>query len=264
MTFIIYKIIEYAEGTQAMSVIRGILVVLLITQLSDWLGLTTVNYVLKNIMTVGFIAIIVMFQPELRRALYKLGGTKFRKTFFGFLFKDETNEELDRAIDEIVSAAANCAATKTGMLVVIERETKLDDIVETGIALDSYVSRALLLNIFTPNTPLHDGAVVISSYNYRIRAASCLLPLSRNNNLNTEIGTRHRSAIGMSEVADCVCVVVSEETGTISYATEGKITRYLTAGDLKKVLSRLLSVGDEAASEEKEKVSEAVDEEKAQ
>lgn len=238
--FLIYKIMDWIKDTQAQQVAKGVLIVLLLTQLSDWLGLITINYIFKSIITVGFIALIVMFQPELRRALQKLGSTKFNKMLSG-LVKNEKEMDVQTAIHEIVESMKEMSAAKTGALIILERNTKLNDIIETGIRLDSLVSKSLLLNIFYPNTPLHDGAVIISRDDLRIKGAGCLLPLTQNRNLNKEIGTRHRSAIGMSENTDCVSLVVSEETGVISYAINGKLSRFIDLITLKNLLIETLS-----------------------
>lgn len=237
--FLIYKIMYWIKDTQAQQVVKGILIVLFLTQLSDWLGLITINYIFKSIITVGFIALIIMFQPELRRALQKLGSTRFNKMISG-LVKPEKEIDAQTAIHEITESIKELSETKTGALIILERNTKLNDIIETGVSLDSLISKSLLLNIFYPNTPLHDGAVIISREDLRIKGAGCLLPLTQNRNLNKDIGTRHRSAIGMSENSDCVSLVVSEETGVISYALNGKLSRFIDVITLKNLLVETL------------------------
>ncbi len=237
--FLIYKIMYWIKDTQAQQVVKGILIVLFLTQLSDWLGLITINYIFKSIITVGFIALIIMFQPELRRALQKLGSTRFNKMISG-LVKPEKEIDAQTAIHEITESIKELSETKTGALIILERNTKLNDIIETGVSIDSFISKSLLLNIFYPNTPLHDGAVIISRDDFRIKAAGCLLPLTQNRNLNKDIGTRHRSAIGMSENSDCVSLVVSEETGVISYAINGKLSRFIDVITLKNLLIETL------------------------
>lgn len=239
-TVIIYLILDWLKGSQAMQVLKGVIIILAATQLSDWIGLTTIYYILKNVTTVGIIALVIMFQPELRRTLEKLGNTKL-KDFISSLSKDDDVIDKDYVIEQVVSAVSEMSKTKTGALIVFERETILKDIIDTGTCLDSVTTKQLLINIFTPNTPLHDGAVIIGKNDLRIKAAGCLLPLTQNRNLNQEIGTRHRSAIGISEISDAIVVIVSEETGIISYALNGKLSRFLDAKMLTSVLSESLS-----------------------
>ncbi len=239
-TVIIYLILDWLKGSQAMQVLKGVIIILAATQLSDWIGLTTIYYILKNVTTVGIIALVIMFQPELRRTLEKLGNTKL-KDFISSLSKDDDVIDKDYVIEQVVSAVSEMSKTKTGALIVFERENILKDIIDTGTCLDSVTTKQLLINIFTPNTPLHDGAVIIGKNDLRIKAAGCLLPLTQNRNLNQEIGTRHRSAIGISEISDAIVVIVSEETGVISYALNGKLSRFLDAKMLTSVLSESLS-----------------------
>jgi diadenylate cyclase len=183
-------------------------------------------------MTVGFIALIIVFQPELRRALEHIGRTSFFKTKWM-----ENVTETKKTIDEIVEAMKEMSDQKTGALVVLEKDTGLEDIISTGTQLDAAISSELLLNIFTPNTPLHDGAVVIRISENRLKAASCLLPLTENKNVSKTLGTRHRAAMGMSENSDAIILIVSEESGVISYANTGKLYRYLDANSLKEFLN---------------------------
>lgn len=240
---LIYYILKWIRGTQAQQVAKGIVIVLLITQLSDWMGLVTIHYIFKSMITVGLIALVVMFQPELRRALEKLGSTKLNSVFPALSRIDKEIDIYD-VIDEIVDSVKDLSAAKTGALIVFERNIQLNYIVETGVALDAYVNKPLLKNIFYPNTPLHDGAVIIGRDNLRIKAAGCLLPLTQNRNLNKEIGTRHRSAIGISENSDCLSVVVSEETGVISYAIGGKLSRFIDLKTLSNILNETLVQDD--------------------
>ncbi|MFA0815667.1 MAG: diadenylate cyclase CdaA [Anaerofustis sp.] len=236
---LIYYVLKWIKGTQAQQVAKGIVIVLLITQLSDWLGLVTIHYIFKSMITVGLIALVVMFQPELRRALEKLGSTKLNSVFPA-LTRTEKEIDIYDVIEEIIDSVKELSASKTGALIVFERNIKLNYIAETGIVLDALVNKSLLKNIFYPNTPLHDGAVIIGRDNLRIKAAGCLLPLTQNRNLNKEIGTRHRSAIGMSENSDCLSVVVSEETGVISYAINGKLSRFIDLKTLRSILNETL------------------------
>lgn len=237
---LIYIILDKVRDTQAMQVFKGVLIVVAATQISGWIGLTTINYILKNLLTVGFIAIIIMFQPELRRALEKLGSTKL-KDFISSMNKGTEGVDRSKVIEQVVVAASEMSKTKTGALIVFEREESLKDIIDTGTMIDSVATKQLLINIFTPNTPLHDGAVIIGNEDFRVKAAGCLLPLTQNRSLSQEIGTRHRSAIGISEIKDAIVVIVSEETGVISYALRGKLSRFLDAKSLTAVLTEELS-----------------------
>jgi diadenylate cyclase len=234
VAIVIYKLAILIRDTRAMQLVKGILVLIVATQLSTWFGLDTLNYILKNAMTVGVISIVVVFQPELRRALEQLG----RGTFFeDMLATDQMEAEIKmkNCINELCITANELSKKCIGALIIIERQTKIGDVVRSGVELDGLVSSAILQNIFIPNTPLHDGAVVIREN--RIVASACLLPLTENTNLSRQLGTRHRAAIGISENSDCIALVVSEETGTISVAVNGKLTRDLTRDSLNKFLT---------------------------
>lgn len=246
LAFVIYKGIKLVRETRAVQLIKGLVILIVATQLSSWLQLNSLNYILVNAMQVGFIALLVVFQPELRRALEKVG-----RSSLGGIF---ANSEYDvgQMVDAVCEAVAELSAEKTGALMVFERQTKLGEIVGTGTQLNSDVSAQLLCNLFVPNTPLHDGAVVIRDS--KILAAACFLPLTQNNNLSKELGTRHRAAIGVSEIADCVVVVVSEETGKISLATNGSMTRNLTPETLGKALTKMLGETQSIAPDAKEKI----------
>jgi len=231
VAFVVYKIIGWISDTQAEQVAKGVVILLLSTQLSEWFGLHTVNFLLRNLMTVGFIALIIVFQPELRRALEHIGRTSFFKTKWM-----ENVTETKKTIDEIVEALKMMSDEKTGALIVLEKDTGLEDIISTGTKLDAAISSEILMNIFTPNTPLHDGAVVIRIAENKLKAASCLLPLTENKNVSKTLKTRHRAAMGMSENSDAIILIVSEESGVISYANTGKLYRYLDANSLKEFL----------------------------
>jgi diadenylate cyclase len=240
VAFVVYKIIGWITDTQAEQVAKGVVILLLSTQLSEWFGLHTVNFLLRNLMTVGFIALIIVFQPELRRALEHIGRTSFFKTKWM-----ENVTETKRTIEEIVEAVKQMSDSRTGALIVLEKDTGLEDIISTGTRLDSVVSSELLLNIFTPNTPLHDGAVVVGVRDNKLKAASCLLPLTENKNVSKTLGTRHRAAMGMSENSDAIILIVSEESGVISYANTGKLFRYLDANSLREFLTEEFIIKDE-------------------
>ena len=237
VAYAIYKLIKLVRETRAAQLIKGIILLLVAMQLSSLFNLYMVNYVLKNAMQVGVIAIFVVFQPELRRALEKMGRSKFSKVLS---FDDDDIEEKNSpTVDQLCQAVKNLSDNRIGALMILERTTKIGDIIRTGVTLNSEVSAELLINIFVPNTPLHDGAVVIRDN--KITAAACFLPLTQNSELNIELGTRHRAAIGITETSDCVALVVSEETGKISLALEGTLTRNLTVESLERALSKIMS-----------------------
>ncbi len=231
--FILLKVYSILKNTRAIQLIKGIIVLLIANKLSEWFSLNILHMLLNTVLQYGILLVIVVFQPELRRALEQVGNTNFRK----WLDFDEEDEDVT-CITEVVKAAKDMSATKTGMLVVFERESSLGEIAHTGVELDSVVSSELLINIFVKDTPLHDGAVIIK--NNKIEAASCILPLTDKESLDRVFGTRHRAAIGVSESTDCVVVVVSEETGFISLACEGKISRNLTPEQLESELHNKL------------------------
>jgi len=231
---LIYKLFQWIRGTRAVQLLKGLVVLLVATTISDWLGLYTINWILKNIRTMVVVAIPVVFQPELRRALERLGRGKFFARPLIFLGEEDTV----RIIDEIIRAVFIMSKNRTGALIVLERETGINDYIETGIKLDSVISGEFLINIFVSNSPLHDGAAIIRGD--RVAAAGCFLPLSENPNLSKELGTRHRAAIGITEISDSAAIVVSEETGTVSLAYEGKITRNLDEKALREVLTDML------------------------
>lgn len=246
LAFVIYKGIKLVRETRAVQLIKGLVILVVATQLSSWLQLNALNYILVNAMQVGLIALLVVFQPELRRALEKVGRSSIGRIF-------ATSEyDVGQLVDAVCEAVAQLSAEKTGALMVFERKTKLGEIINTGTQLNSDVSAQLLCNLFVPNTPLHDGAVIIRDS--KIVAAACFLPLTQNNNLSKELGTRHRAAIGVSEIADCVVVVVSEETGKISLATNGSMTRNLTPETLGKALTKMLGETQSIAPDAKEKI----------
>ncbi|MBR4172797.1 MAG: diadenylate cyclase CdaA [Clostridia bacterium] len=233
---IIYHMLKLIKETRAMQLVKGVLILFAALQVSSWLHLNTLNYLLKSAMQVGMFAIVVIFQPELRSLLEKMGRSKVGRLINIATGPSDTQEY---AIGEIVKAADHLSRGKTGALIVMERETKLGDVIGTGTPLDAEVSSALLENIFVPNTPLHDGAVIIRGD--RIHTAGCLLPLTSNENLSRELGTRHRAALGISEASDALVVVVSEETGKISIAVNGRLTRNLTRETLFAALKKAFS-----------------------
>ncbi len=236
VSFVIYKGIMLVKGTRAVQLIKGLLVLVIAFFVSDLLKLTTVNWFLQQIQLLIVVALPIVFQPELRRILEQLGrGKLFSRsvTFLGV-------EDRSRLINELIRAIQALSKSRYGALVVIENETGLSDYVETGIKMDSLISAELLVNTFVPNTPLHDGAVIIRDD--RIIAAGCFLPLTDSPYLSKQLGTRHRAALGITENSDSVVVVVSEETGTVSVAHEGELTRYLDEKNLKEMLEDLLFI----------------------
>ena len=236
VSWVIYKLIILVRETRAWQLIKGILLLLIATEMSKILGLKTISYALQNLLSVLAIGAIVLFQPELRRALEKIGRSRF-KDIFNF---DEANSkvQITAVIEEIVKACMELSSKYTGALIVIERDTKIGEIINTGTELNSNVSSELIINIFVPDTPLHDGALIIRDN--KIKAAACFLPLTDNPNLSKELGTRHRAALGITEVSDCIAVVVSEESGKISFALNGGLTRNLTSDTLRKALNKNL------------------------
>lgn len=233
---IFYYLINLIRETRAMQLVKGIIFLFAVFFLSQRLNLNALNYILGGAMQIGAFAIIVLFQPELRSLLERMGRFKVGR-IIDFAV-DNSEEELARTIESISLAAENMSLTKTGALIVIERSTRLGEFINTGTMLEANVTSGLLENIFVPNTPLHDGAVIIRGS--KIITAGCLLPLTANNNLSRDLGTRHRAAIGLSEVTDAVIVVVSEETGKISIALNGSLTRNLNRESLAKALKKLI------------------------
>ena len=229
--FLVATIIKFAKNSRAWQLLKGITFLVIANALSYVLQLRILNFLLNIVMTWGVFALIVIFQPELRRALEQLGTNKFTK-FFGIDKDIQTKTKED--IYKIVIATKELAKTKTGALIVIERDIKINDIISTGIEINSEISPQLLVNIFVPNTPLHDGAVVIT--NNKIVAAACMLPLAGDADIAKELGTRHRAAIGISKESDAIAVVVSEETGKVSIAKDGTLIADVNDETLKKIL----------------------------
>ena len=216
--FLGYKLLQIVRDTRAWQLLKGIVFLIIATALSGLLQLNILNFILSSCMTYGALLLIVVFQPELRRALEQLGTSKLTR-FFG-IDKDIATKTREN-IYKIVIAVTELAKTKTGALIVIERDIQLKDIISSGIYMNGDISPQLLVNIFTPNTPLHDGAVIISEN--KIAAAACMLPLASDKDIAKELGTRHRAAIGISKESDAIAIVVSEETGKISIAKDGTL-----------------------------------------
>lgn len=231
VVFLIYKFIKSSKKTRVWQLLKGITLYIIITALSSVLHLQILNFILTSFLSYGVIALIVIFQPELRRALEQLGTNKLTK-FFGMEKDLETKAKED--VYKILIAVNELAKTKTGALIVIERDIKLQDIIDTGIIINSDVSPQLLANIFVPNTPLHDGAVIISEN--RIMAAACILPLASDNDISKALGTRHRAALGMAKETDSIVIIVSEESGKVSVAKDGKLIIDIDEDNLRQLL----------------------------
>ena len=236
VSYVVFKVIQLVRETRAIQLVKGLLFILVFSKLSQMMGLKTIAFLLQGALQIFGFGLIVLFQPELRRALEKLGSSGFKD----FMIRKDSEERLRiiATIESIVQACAAFSKDYIGALIIIERETKIGDIINTGTQINALVSSDLLGNIFTPKTPLHDGAVIIS--NNTIKAAACYLPLTQNAGLSRELGTRHRAALGITEVSDAIAVVVSEESGKISYAHNGGLTRSLTPDMLRKALSKFL------------------------
>ncbi|GAB6178841.1 diadenylate cyclase CdaA [Desulfotomaculum defluvii] len=234
VTYVIYRFMRIIQGTRAVQLIKGLVVLLVGTTVTSWFHLYTLNWLLQQVMTGLVVALPIVFQPELRRALESLGRGKF------FARSMSTLKEADRSrmINEVVRAITVLTKNKMGALIIIERVTGLEEYIDTGVKVDGIVSGEFLVNIFIPNTPLHDGAVVIRGD--RVAAAACFLPLSENPDISKELGTRHRAGIGITEVSDALAVIVSEETGAISLALDGVLDRMLDESTLKQKLSEAL------------------------
>lgn len=241
MSFIIYNFIKLIRETRASQLVKGILILLVAYFFAYQLNLRMVMNMLNNFFQFGIIALLVVFQPELRRALEQLGRSKFSRYWLSGNAGGKgivTFESQEACINSVVDASMDFQKTKTGALIVFERETKLGDVINTGTIVDATPSVPILGNIFFNKAPLHDGAVIIR--NGSVYAAGCILPLTKNENISLDLGTRHRAALGISENSDAVCVVVSEETGTISIALDGVITRNYSKDRLKSKLYSLI------------------------
>ncbi len=230
VSVLLYMLLRVTKRTKAQQVIKGLGILLIMAVISSWLNLSVINWIFSTILQWMLLIIVIIFQPELRQLLEQLGrGGRIKKEN-----KDQTNEDADRVVQEIIKTAQNLSRRKVGALIVLHQNSSLTDIIETGTKIDSDISSMLLENIFEPNTPLHDGAVIIS--NKRITAAGCFLPLSENVLIDKKLGTRHRAALGITERTDAIALVVSEETGVISYTKGGNIHRYIDSRSLRELL----------------------------
>lgn len=230
--YVLYHGYLLIRDMRAKQLVKGIVLLVALIPISKIFQLHMISYILDNTFQVGIIALVVVFQPEIRKALEYIGRTSFTLTNI-----EKNSQTSEQIIKEIVSATSSLARQKIGALIIFEQKIGLNDITESGTKLNANISSGLLINIFIPNTPLHDGAVVIKDYT--IRAAGCFLPLTENNLLSKDIGTRHRAAIGMTERSDAIALIVSEETGYISYAVEGRLYRNIQIEELQYLLSGL-------------------------
>ena len=234
VSYIVYKMIGFIRETRAMQLIRWLVIIIVAFFVSDIFNLYLLNWLLKSLFTMGLFAVVVLFQPELRRALEQVGRKNLMNTNS---FRNIDKNKAVETVDSLVSAIDDFSATRTGALIAIERETMLNDIIETGVVVDAEISIRLLGNLFYEGSPLHDGGVIIRGA--RIHAASCVFPLTEKKNIGRNLGTRHRAGVGLSEVCDALIIIVSEETGVVSIAEDGKIRRFV---DLKTIEKMLLNM----------------------
>ncbi len=235
VAFIVYELLLLTRHTRGSALLKGLFAILVIALLSNLLGFVSLNWLLVSILQNGAVVLVILFQPELRKALEKMG----RSRIFGKNSMNSLDDDRERIIAELVQTAVDLSKRRVGALIVFEQKTGLQDYIETGTRLNADISAPLLENIFEPNTPLHDGAVVIRDD--QIMAAACILPLAEASGVSRELGTRHRAAVGLSENTDAIILVVSEETGIVSLARDGFLRRPLTVDELKDVLSELYS-----------------------
>lgn len=244
VAFLIYKLIPLVRTSSAVRIAGVVVAVVLLSAVTGLLQLYTINFILNQVMSVGFLALVILFQPELRRMLDHLSGTVRLRSFFG---PARPPAQMDNVISQTVMACEVMSREKVGALIVFAREVRLDEYYKTGSLIDGIVSEQLIRNIFFPKAALHDGAMIIRDG--KIAAAGCVLPLSDSNHLSADLGTRHRAGVGMSEASDAVVVIVSEETGTISVAVDGMLKRHLAPQTLERLLKTELCT-EPAAEEE--------------
>lgn len=243
VTFLIYWVLRLMRETRAEQLLKGIVIFLAALLISDVAHLYTLHWILSALGSVGLVAIVVIFQPELRRALEQLGRTKLTS-----VWTEVDKEEAKRLVGELTEAISYMSKTKTGALMVFEQEITLNDIVETGTVIDARVTEQMVRNVFYEGAPLHDGAMIIRGD--RIHAAGCVLPLTQNKKVSKDLGTRHRASLGISENSDAFVIVVSEETGVISMVQDGEMTRFLDPKTVeKKLYSLYIDEGNESISE---------------
>ncbi len=235
VAFLLYKLLMLTRDTRASQVLKGLGVLFILYWASDWLGFKALNWILNMVVNSGAVVIVVLFQNELRRALEQIG--RAGSTRLDRIRSGESRRLQDHIVSELIGAMQNLSRRRVGALIVIEQQTGLQDVIESGSHIDAEISAPLIENIFEPNTPLHDGAMIIRGH--RIEAAACILTLSEDTGISRELGTRHRAALGVSETTDCVALIVSEETGIISMARGGRLTRHLDARSLRQILEEI-------------------------
>ena len=250
IAYFMYHLLIWIKNSRVWMLVRGVIFILLFFLVAALLQMNTIIWLGERLVTVAFTALIVVFQPELRRALEQIGRRKITSVLPWTMLKGGGKKFDDSTITGLVTACYEMGAVKTGALIVLENDMQLTEFERTGITLDALVTRQLLINIFEKNTPLHDGAVIVRGD--RIVSATCYLPLSENMGLSKDLGTRHRAAVGISEVSDSLTIVVSEETGTVSYAKEGRIVRDVTDDELIAELKKLQIQDEEAGTNNKE------------
>jgi len=243
IAYVFYKMLMFIKDTRAEQLFKGVIMLLVFTQLSGMLKLHTLYWILVKILEVGFILPFIIFQPELRAGLEHIGRNTSIAKFAGHNDSD-IDKSQDMVINEMVDALYDLASRKIGALIVLEGKTKINEIVNTGTRIEGKVTKQLLCNIFIPNTPLHDGAVVVRDK--KIKSAACFLPLTQRKDISKELGTRHRAAIGVSEMSDCLTLVVSEETGSVSITRSGKIYRDVTRERLTNILKNFYKTKSES------------------
>lgn len=238
ISFLVYEVMVWIKNTRAWSLMRGMIVIVLFILLAYVFQMTTILWLVKNALNVAIMALVVVFQPELRKALDMLGRKNFISSLFSFNAASNVDERFsDKTVNEIIKACYEMGKARTGALIVLAQNDSLSEYIRTGIEIDSIVSNQLLINIFEHNTPLHDGAVIIAGN--RVVSATCYLPLSDNMALSKELGTRHRAGVGISEVTDSLTIIVSEETGRVSIASGGELYRNVDADFLREKLIKL-------------------------
>lgn len=247
IALVIYNVLVWIKNTKAWALLKGIITVVMFAFIAYILNLRTILWIAGKTISVGIIALVIIFQPELRRALEQLGRKRFGFNWFGLAdSKDKGERFSSKTADELVNAAFAMGAVKTGALIVIEQDMMLEEYIRTGIEVDAVVSSQLLINIFEHNTPLHDGAVIIRGN--RVLSATCYLPLSDSVSISKELGTRHRAALGISEATDSMTIIVSEETGAVSFATGGELVRNIDRDSLRNKLEYLRRTNVDAKS----------------
>jgi diadenylate cyclase len=235
LSYIVYKLILWMQSTRSYTLLRGILFIIAFVVVANILRMEVIVWLMGNLSVAAITAVVIIFQPELRKVLEQMGHNTVYRYFMLWNRSDDDNYRFsDHTINELVRASFEMGEVKTGALIVVERETRLDEFVKTGIPVDAVVTGQLLINIFEHNTPLHDGAVIIR--NDRVAAATCYLPLSDNMELSKKLGTRHRAGVGVSELTDSLTIIVSEETGSVSYAQSGRLYAAVSPSQLKEAL----------------------------